>query len=82
MVSVSTKSVLDLITTPCDVAGLHRLSIGSVVGALWLQTHFPSADWDTLLAGKASFSSDCVDSLMADARSAGLNVQQLVVVES
>ena len=73
---------MDLITTPCDVAGLYRLSIGSVIGALWLQTHFPSSDWDTLLAGQASFSSDCVDTLMADARSAGLNVHQLAVVES
>ena len=73
---------MDLITRPCDVAGLHRLTIGSVIGALWLQTHFPRSDWDTLLSGQASFSSDCVDSLMADARSAGLNVQQLVVVES
>ena len=82
MVSVSTQSVLDLITTPCDVAGLHRLSIGSVVGALWLQTHFPCEEWETLLGDQSCFGSDCINDLLSDAQVAGLQVFQPAVVES
>ena len=73
---------MDLVATPLDVKGLFRLSPKSCVGALWLQTHFPQSEWETLLSDQASFHDDCLKEIIVDARSAGLNVQYLTVVES
>ena len=72
---------MDLKASPSDVAGLFRLRATSVVGALWLQTHFPANEWDTLLSDRASFGHDCLMSLIDDAKLAGLTVSQLAVVE-
>ena len=62
--------------------GLHRLSPGSVHGVLWLQTHFPPAEWDVLFESRAVFETECLQSLLGDAQSAGVTVQQPSVVES
>ena len=67
-----------LVTTPADVAGLHRLSPQSIHGVLWLQTHFPASEWDALLQDQACFSADCLDHLLSDAVEAGLLVHQLI----
>ena len=75
-------SVLDLLIQHTDTPGLRRVIVDSVHGALWLQTHFPEAEWNTLLAGQACFVMDCLSDLLDDARSAGLQVQLPVVVES
>ena len=72
---------MDLVATSTDVLGLYRLTVNSVVGALWLQTHFPESEWDALLEGTASFGLDCLNALIEDARSAGLAVEQTAVVE-
>ena len=73
---------MDLVATTTDVLGLYRLTVRSVLGALWLQTHFPDSEWDALLEGTASFGLDCLNALIEDARSAGLAVEQTAVVES
>ncbi|MAV10257.1 MAG: hypothetical protein CMN96_02250 [Synechococcus sp. MED850] len=73
---------MDLTTSPSEVAGLFRLRATSIVGALWLQTHFPETEWDTLLSDHASFGHDCLNCLIEDAKSSGLSVNQLAVVES
>ena len=73
---------MDLHVQHVDAPGLGRLSVASVHGALWLQTHFPEEEWNTLLAGQACFGMDCLSDLLDDARSAGLQVQMPVVVES
>ena len=52
----------------------------SVLGALWVQTHFEQGEWDTLLCGQACFGVDCLSDLLSDALQAGLAVQQTVVV--
>ena len=66
---------MDLIATPSDVRGLYRLSSTSIVGTLWLQTHFPESEWELLIGDQASFGPDCLSTLLDDARSAGLAVQ-------
>ena len=73
---------MDLVATSTNVPGLYRLSPSSVLGTLWLQTHFPDSEWDALIKGKGSFGVDCLTALIQDARSAGLSVEQGVVVES
>jgi hypothetical protein len=73
---------MDLVATSTNVLGLFRLTAPSVLGTLWLQTHFADSEWDALLNGEASFGVDCLNALIQDARSAGLSVEQRVVVES
>ena len=69
-----TLMIVDLVTTPADVAGLRRLHPQSIHGVLWLQTHFPASEWDDLLKDKACFGGDCLDHLLSDAVDAGLLV--------
>ena len=64
---------MDLIATRFE-QGLAQLNPSSIIGVFWLQTHFPSQEWDTLLSGEAAFGIDCIDQLIQDARLAGLNV--------
>ena len=73
---------MDLLVQHADRPGLARLIVASVHGALWLQTHFPEEEWTTLLNGEACFGMDCLSTLLEDARSAGLLVNEPVVVES
>ncbi len=79
---MSQYTVLDLLVQHVDRPGLARLIVASVHGALWLQTHFPEEEWTTLLTGEACFGIDCLNTLLEDARSAGLLVEIPVVVES
>ena len=69
---------VDLVTTPADVSGLHRLSPQSIHGVLWLQTHFPASEWGALLQDRACLSADCLNHLLSDAVDAGLLVLQLI----
>ena len=55
---------------------------GSIHGVLWLQTHFPSTEWDALFEARAVFATDSLECLLDDAGLAGLTVQQPSVVES
>ena len=65
-----------------DRPGLLQLRVNSIHGVLWLQTHFPSEEWKTLLGDQACFGSDCINDLLLDAEIAGLQVSQPAVVES
>ena len=69
---------VDLVTTPADVTGLHRLSPQSIHGVLWLQTHFPASEWVALLQDQACFSADYLNHLLFDAVDAGLLVHQFI----
>lgn len=73
---------MDLIAQPLDRPGLFQLGVRSIHGALWLQTHFPTEEWETLLGDQACFGSDCITDLLMDAEAAGLQVLQPAVVES
>lgn len=54
--------------------GLVQLIPNSVHAVFWLQTHFPEAEWDTLLGNQAAFENGCMNTLATDARRAGLTV--------
>ena len=72
---------LDLIASRLD-QGLVQVNPSSVHGVFWLQTHFPSQEWDALLSGQAAFGIDCIEDLITDARQAGLNVEWEAAVRS
>ena len=73
---------MDLSAHPLDRPGLYQLRVESVHGSLWIQTHFPAEEWDTVLDDQACFGSDCIADLLGDAVQAGLQVTQPVVVQS
>ncbi|QEY33111.1 hypothetical protein EVJ50_13590 [Synechococcus sp. RSCCF101] len=54
--------------------GAFRLQPSSVLGMLWLQTHFETDHWDLLAAGRASISADSIDTLCEDAEAGGLRL--------
>ena len=47
----------------------------SVLGVLWLQSHFPSSEWDALTNGAVVLKPQNAEMLLIDARSAGLIVK-------
>ena len=59
-----------------------RLQPESVLGMLWLQTHFDKSHWDLLAEGLARVSQANADELMKDASNAGLNVSPLPALSS
>lgn len=61
-----------------EAGGVLRLTAGSVLGLLWLQTHFEACHWDQLAAGQARLAQASVERLGQDARAAGLVVARLV----
>ena len=69
--------------TVADLA-LARLSRGvrllpcSVLGMVWLQTHFEDRFWEPLATGTARFDLASADQLGVDAEAAGLKVARLV----
>ena len=73
---------MDLIVNRSEQDSLHQLMPGSIHGVLWLQTHFPSTEWDALFESRAVFATDSLQCLINDAGLAGLTVQQPSVVES
>ena len=73
---------VDLIAQPLDRPGLFQLRVSSIHGVLWIQTHFPPEEWDTLFGDQACFGCDCIVDLLTDAKQSGLRVFDPVVVES
>ncbi len=47
----------------------------SILGVLWLQSHFPPEEWDALTKGAVVLKHDNAQTLLIDARSAGLIVK-------
>ena len=54
-----------------------QLCACSVMGMLWLQTHFETRTWDLICTGQVSISADSSLNLQDDALKAGLRVQRL-----
>ncbi len=57
-----------------------QLEPRSVMGMLWLQTHFETSTWDLICSGAVRLKPDSCHDLCRDARSAGLNVARLSLV--
>ena len=58
----------------------YRITPRSVLGMLWLQTHFESDTWDLICGGQVNLKSDCCDHLCTDALEAGLQVMRIPAV--
>ena len=53
----------------------YQLSATSVLGMLWLQTHFETTTWDLICSGTVRISASSSAGLQRDAAAAGLTVQ-------
>lgn len=58
-----------------DVIDKYFVVPQSVVGTLWLQTHFCESDWDELTRGAVILQRDDATFLIMDAEDAGLTVK-------
>ena len=58
----------------------YQLLPRSVMGMLWLQTHFDTSTWDLICAGAVRLKTESCDALCRDASSAGLNVMRIPAV--
>jgi hypothetical protein len=58
----------------------YQLMPRSVIGMLWLQTHFETSTWDLICAGAVRLKTDSCDALCKDASSAGLTVARIPAV--
>jgi hypothetical protein len=54
-----------------------KLEPRSVMGMLWLQTHFETSTWDLICTGAVRLKSESCEALCRDARNAGLNVAKI-----
>lgn len=57
-----------------EVGSSYRLEHQSIVGLLWLQTHFGPESWDLICSGKVRLSGATREALCADAAAAGLKL--------
>ena len=67
--------VVDLILVECGAS--YLLEPRSILGMLWLQTHFEPDSWDLICAGKVRLSATTRESLCCDATAAGLRISCL-----
>ena len=58
----------------------YQLLPRSVMGMLWLQTHFETSTWDLICSGAVLLKADSCDHLCSDAVDAGLNVARLSLI--
>ena len=56
------------------------LRVTSVLGMLWLQTHFDNDQWEALSNNKVIISKENSKLLVKDATSAGLNIESFTEV--
>ena len=58
----------------------YQLLPRSVMGMLWLQTHFETSTWDLICSGAVRLRAESCDHLCSDAVDAGLNVARLSLI--
>ena len=61
--------------------GSYQLLPRSVMGMLWLQTHFESETWDLVCSGAVRLKTESCDHLCRDAIAAGLSVVRIPAVQ-
>ena len=62
-----------------EMSGSFRLEARSVLGLLWLQTHFESDTWELVCSGDVRISAASSLDLQRDASAAGLTVHRIQV---
>jgi DNA-binding transcriptional LysR family regulator len=58
----------------------YQLMPRSVIGMLWLQTHFETSTWDLICSGSVRLNAPSCDNLCQDALEAGLGVARIPAV--
>ena len=58
----------------------YQLMPRSVIGMLWLQTHFENSTWDLICSGSVRLPAKSCDQLCGDALKAGLSVARIPAV--
>ncbi len=66
---------MDLCLVNIDNNLNKSLRPSSVIGMLWLQTHFPNDKWEALSNNEVIISKENSELLVKDATSAGLNIK-------
>lgn len=74
----SAESCTDLSLTPKGDS--YQLMPRSVLGTLWLQTHFETSTWDLICSGSVRLKAGSCDQLCRDALDAGLCVARIPAV--
>ena len=65
-----------------ELKGSYLLQPRSIVGLLWLQTHFEPQSWDLICSGNVRLSAATRPELCADAQRAGLQLSCLAAPSS
>ena len=73
----SFKNIMDICLVNIDNNSNKSLIPTSVIGMLWLQTHFDNDQWDSLSNNEAIISEENSKLLVKDAINSGLNVKSL-----
>ena len=60
-----------------EVGASYRLEHQTIVGLLWLQTHFEPESWDLICTGRVRLSGNTREALCTDAAAAGLTLSCL-----
>ena len=76
----SAEPCTDLSLTARGESESYQLMPRSVLGMLWLQTHFEANTWDLICSGAVRLTSGSCDSLCRDAIQAGLSVARIPAV--
>ena len=63
--------------TLANLGQTDRLMPSSVLGMLWLQTHFEDEHWELLSRGEVELEPSCSASLCQDATAAGLVITRI-----
>ena len=66
---------MDICLIDIDKNSNKSLRPTSVIGMLWLQTHFDNEQWEAISNNQIIISKENSNLLVKDARSAGLNVE-------
>ncbi len=71
------KKLMDICLINIDQNSTKSLQPTSVLGMLWLQTHFENDQWEALSNNSVLISQENSKLLIEDATSAGLNIKSI-----
>ena len=74
---LDSKKLMDICLINIDNHSNKSIQPISVLGMLWLQTHFENDQWEAFSNNSVIISSESSKLLIEDAKSAGLNVKSL-----
>ena len=76
------QPVMAMDITLTGLGDTYTLMPRSVLGMLWLQTHFETSTWDLICSGSVRLRAESCERLCSDAQLAGLMVARIPAVAS